>query len=330
MGPNKVLVWGYSGDPPIAAVQDALQRIGCRAFFLDQRAVLETEVELHVGSVVNGTLRVGGKTIDLSGVSAVYLRTEDWRDLPAVAAASQQSDIWRHALNVHDVLHSWADLTPALVVNRPAAMAANGSKPYQSRWIQSLGFRIPETLVTTDPSQALQFWRQHEKVVYKSLSGVRSIVSRLKEEHLARFEDISSCPTQFQEYVPGTDFRVHVVGEEVFACRIVSEADDYRYSGGRTEMHAADVPADVAALSTRMARCMDLPVAGIDLRCTPAGDWYCFEVNPSPGFTYFQELTGLPIAEAVARFLASAPAHKPCVSTSDDAARTAANGNLGS
>ena len=43
----------------------------------------------------------------------------------------------------------------------------------------------------------------------------------------------------------------------------------------------------------------------MDLRSTPDGAWYCFEVNPSPGFTYYQEETGQPIADAIARLLAA-------------------------
>lgn len=49
---------------------------------------------------------------------------------------------------------------------------------------------------------------------------------------------------------------------------------------------------------------MNLLLAGLDLRCTPEGEWYCFEVNPSPAFTCFEQRTRQPIAEAVARLLA--------------------------
>jgi hypothetical protein len=49
---------------------------------------------------------------------------------------------------------------------------------------------------------------------------------------------------------------------------------------------------------------MDLPLAGIDLRRSRVdGEWYCFEVNPSPGFSYYEEATGLPIGAAIARLL---------------------------
>jgi D-alanine-D-alanine ligase-like ATP-grasp enzyme len=44
--------------------------------------------------------------------------------------------------------------------------------------------------------------------------------------------------------------------------------------------------------------------AGLDLKVTPEGEVFCFEVNPSPGFSYFEQATGQPIARAVARHLA--------------------------
>jgi len=47
-----------------------------------------------------------------------------------------------------------------------------------------------------------------------------------------------------------------------------------------------------------------LAVAGIDLRRTPEDEWYCFEVNPSPAFSFYEEATHQPIAEAIAALLA--------------------------
>ena len=45
--------------------------------------------------------------------------------------------------------------------------------------IRTIGFKIPDTLITTEPLAALEFWKQHGTVIYKSISGTRSIVSRL-------------------------------------------------------------------------------------------------------------------------------------------------------
>ncbi len=300
-----IVLWGLPIDPPIAAVRDALEQEGYAALLLDQQTVLDTEMELTVGSTVSGELRMKGRTVDLDAVRALYVRPYDATLLLSVNRAGENSEPWRRALELHDMLFSWAELTPALVLNRPSAMASNNSKPYQALRIQSLGFRSPETLVTTDPQAAVDFWKKHEQVIYKSVSGVRSIVRRLAAEHLSRFDDVTFCPTQFQQYIPGTEYRVHVVGEEIFACRVHSDADDYRYSPVDVEFEACELPKDVADRSKKLAGALHLTLAGLDLRHSTDGVWYCFEVNPSPAFTSYERRTGQPIAQAVARLLAS-------------------------
>jgi glutathione synthase/RimK-type ligase-like ATP-grasp enzyme len=303
--PDTILLWGLPSDPPMAAVAESLRRAGCPNILLDQRAVLGTQVEMKVTGEVAGVLHMADERLDLQRVKAVYLRPYDTRELPSVVGADSGGAAMLHALAVQDMMLSWSELTPALVLNRPNDMAANNSKPHQAQWIESLGFKIPCTLLTTDAEAALQFWRRHGTVIYKSMSGIRSIVSRVTEAHTARFDDIASCPTQFQQYIAGSEYRVHVVGETVFACRIVSAADDYRYSTESVDMQICDLPGDVAERCRSLARAMQLPLAGIDLRRTGDGRWYCLEVNSSPGFTYFEHRTGQPIARAIAQLLMS-------------------------
>ena len=49
-----------------------------------------------------------------------------------------------------------------------------------------------------------------------------------------------------------------------------------------------------------LTQVLGLELAGIDLRQDAAGLWWCFEVNTSPGFIWFEDQTGQPIAQAVA------------------------------
>jgi glutathione synthase/RimK-type ligase-like ATP-grasp enzyme len=172
--------------------------------------------------------------------------------------------------------------------------------------IAACGFSVPDTLVTTDAVAVGRFLRRHHDVIYKSTSGVRSIVSRLGPTRRDALEDVANCPTQFQEYVPGVDIRVHVVGDDILATEICSKADDYRYAS-RSNLDVAMVPIvlpeKVAAACRAMVNSMGLNVAGIDLRRTPDDKWYCFEVNPSPGFTFFEAAAGQPIAATIADFL---------------------------
>jgi len=63
---------------------------------------------------------------------------------------------------------------------------------------------------------------------------------------------------------------------------------------------------DLADRCRRLAQQLGLELARIDLRLTPSGEPVCFEVNPSPAFSYYEQLTGAPIAAALAARLATA------------------------
>jgi glutathione synthase/RimK-type ligase-like ATP-grasp enzyme len=146
-----------------------------------------------------------------------------------------------------------------------------------------------------------------QRVIYKSLSSIRSIVSRLSNADLdERLRRVRNCPTQFQEVIEGEDIRVHTVSGQVFATEIVSDVSDYRYAGrdgGSLSMRVIDLPIHVADACLQMARSLGLVLSGIDLRRTSDNEYYCFEINPSPGFIFYERMTGQPISEAVAHLL---------------------------
>lgn len=82
----------------------------------------------------------------------------------------------------------------------------------------------------------------------------------------------------------------------------------YEYAaqkGKAVTIQACELPEAIANRCKELAVAMDLHVIGVDLRCTPDRQWYCFEVNTSPGFTYFQQATNQPMDEAIAKLLAS-------------------------
>jgi glutathione synthase/RimK-type ligase-like ATP-grasp enzyme len=187
---------------------------------------------------------------------------------------------------------------------------SNNSKPYQALLLLRAGLKVPTTLVTNDPQAASAFQAEHGDVIYKSVSGIRSIVRRLDAAQQARLEFLRDGPAQFQVFVPGRNIRVHTVGDNVFATRIETEAVDYRYAhldGLDVAMTPITLPPAVEAACLRAARDLDLLFAGIDLKETPAGDYVCFEVNPCPGFIYYERQTGQPISAALADLLNGTP-----------------------
>lgn len=308
-----IVLAGIPSERPLAMVADQLDRLELPYLWFDQRRVADTAFDMRLDDEgLRGTLRVGDRSVRLEDVAGVYWRLMDDQLLPELAGLAPDAPERRHSRALHDAFHTWLAVTPARVVSRAQAMASNGSKPYQAQLIASAGFDVPETLVTDDPGRVRAFAAAHGRVVYKSTSGTRSIVMELDDDALDRLDDIRWCPVQFQAYVDGVDVRVHVVGEQVFATRVASEAADYRYAAARggppAQLEATRLSATVEARCVALAQRLGLPFTGIDLRITPDERVVCFEANPCPAYPYYESHTGQPIARAVALHLAGLPA----------------------
>lgn len=299
-----VLLLGIASEPPVRAVAEALARRATPHVVVDQRDLLAGDCHTWLTrSGVGGVLEVDGEQVRLEGVPGVYTRLTSWGELPALSA---DPGLLHRARQLHLALEAWLESTPATVVNRTSVNDTNNSKPYQTLLIRE-HFDVPATLVTNDAGELARFREEFGEVVYKSVSGERSIVTRLTDEDLARADALAHCPVQFQEYVPGVDVRVHVVGAEVFANRVDSQAVDYRYDAtGSTRIRPVDLGAAVARECRHLAARLGLHLAGIDLRLAADGRTVCFEVNPSPAFTVYEDSPAGPVADALARHLAGA------------------------
>jgi glutathione synthase/RimK-type ligase-like ATP-grasp enzyme len=64
------------------------------------------------------------------------------------------------------------------------------------------------------------------------------------------------------------------------------------------------LPEHVATNCIRLTKELGLAMSGIDLKETPAGEYYCFEVNTSPAFPFYESLARPVVADALAEYLA--------------------------
>lgn len=305
-----ILLFGIPSETSLRIIEHALTQLGAPHTTVNQRHVRDLRMTLDVQDrdELAGTLEGPGYAIDLAAVTGVYLRLMDDRELPEIRDEPPDSPLRARSRALHDLIGQWADVAPARVVNRYVAMGSNFSKPYQAQLIAAHGFDVPETLVTNDPEQVLAFHAEHGELIYKSISGTRSIVAAFDPADRERLERIRWCPVQFQERVGGPDVRVHTVGDEVFATRASSDAVDYRYAarqvGEPATLTPYALPHDVAERCVTLAHALGLEVAGLDLKLPSDGRVVCLEVNPSPVFGYYEAHTGQPIAAAIARLLA--------------------------
>lgn len=303
-----ILLCGIPSETPLAMVREQLNRLNVPYVMFNQRKFASTEMDFEISrGRVTGEIQLENRSYRLEDFCGVYTRLMDDRLLPELKDEPANSPKRCYCRALHDTLIHWFEVAPTRVVNRTVPMGSNFSKPYQSQLIREQGFAVPETLITNDPDLVREFLKQHKRVIYKSISGIRSIVQTLEEGDLKRLDAIRWCPTQFQQFVEGTNVRVHTVDTKVFATAVSTDTTDYRYAyrqGGETELKAIELPDELASRCIGLSRALGLVFAGIDLKITPDEQVFCFEVNPCPAFSYYEANTGQPIARALVGYLA--------------------------
>jgi glutathione synthase/RimK-type ligase-like ATP-grasp enzyme len=249
-----------------------------------------------------------GQLVELDSVHVVWYRRTPRPRLPDLFDPSDREFAraeWWHALD--GLLRS---LTAAFVNSLDAERAA--VKPRQLELARAVGLRVPDTLVTNDPDEAMRFVRGHRgAVVHKALTAPRDrlLDTRLwSEADRAALAHLELAPCIFQERVEGpADIRATVIGGTVYAARIET-------STGRAEIDSrldTDAPCSACTLPPEIeARLLDLVhelglmFATADFKVTEAGEHFFLELNPQGQFLYIEILTGLPLAREMGSLLA--------------------------
>lgn len=306
-----ILFCGIPSEPPLALAIQAAIELGLEHLVLNQRSLPFYDIRLClVDGRLTGELWASERVWPVQAFTGAYTRLMDVQDLPESRprrTGFPQPDGIQKGMFFDGALQAWLEVADCRVVNRQRPSSSNVSKPHQMQLIQRAGFLTPTTLVTNVPAEVTAFARLHGRVIYKSISSVRSIVHELTDERMSDLDRIRDLPTQFQALIAGDDVRVHVVGTRVFATRIRTEATDYRYaqhSSHDVEMQPFTMPPEIETRCLALSRTLELPFCGIDFKVTSGGEYYCLEVNPSPAYSYYQETAGQPIARALVEFLA--------------------------
>ena len=200
-----ILLCGIPSESPVAMLREALAQLNAPTLVFNQRNFASLTSIGSTPAQITGRMSVNGTSYDLSDITGIYMRLIEEQALPEFRKLAPDAPQRWQCRNLHDALLNWLEITPSRVVNRCRPMSSNASKPYQAQLISQHGFLVPETLITNDPDLVRDFYAQYGRVIYKSISGVRSIVHELTPQDMARLEQIRWCPTQFQAFVRGDE-----------------------------------------------------------------------------------------------------------------------------
>ena len=305
-----VLFIGIPTESPLQLAIRSAEQSGIPHVVVDQRVMHFCNLAIgFTRNTFSATLQWQDKDYNLEAFSGVYFRMMDYMSMPHTDPQSLKymgaDNVKKLGLLQQQLLY-WMDMTSVRVLNPPWTMSSNISKPYQAQLIKEAGFKIPPTCITSDKAALHQFRQRHPALIYKSISSVRSIVKELQQADQNMLDKIQYLPTQFQEKLNGINIRVHVVGDTLFATKIETEVTDYRYAGRENKsatLSSFTLPKKIAESCFRLSKQLGLTLCGIDLFLNNDKEYYCFEVNPSPGYSYYQNNTGQDISGAIANWL---------------------------
>jgi hypothetical protein len=285
---ERILIAGYPGDTTTRHVVSVASGHGLDVDYLDlARFHANGELSFSSKAPARTRVRAGNQRYDLSEYAGIYQRLV----LPPPRDTSPTKWPKMHAryLALEASLLAW----PGRLVNRPLSGWQNMSKPLQAHTLARHGFLTPPALSTANIADYRAFRAQGD-TIFKSNSGVRSIVDNVETVEDERLAFLENCPVLFQRLIRGKDVRVHVMDGRAYAVEIDSDAVDYRYvrtRGTYAHMHPnAHVPPDIAERCASYAAAHGVLLAGFDFKVTPGGEWYCLEMNPAPGFEMYDHV----------------------------------------
>lgn len=202
-------------------------------------------------------------------------------------------------------------------MSRPHKIRIAESKIDQLRIAPKLGFNIPKTLITNNPDDVVDFYRECSgNIINKTL--IKGMIEqdgktmgiythRVEEKHLDLLDSIRLLPCVFQERIEKKyELRITVVGRQIFAAEIHSQGsqrtrDDWRrYDIENTPHKIHEMPLEVKKRCLDLIEYYDLSYGAIDMIVTPQDEYVFLEINPNGQWLWIERLTNLPISETIA------------------------------
>jgi glutathione synthase/RimK-type ligase-like ATP-grasp enzyme len=330
---NKDTVLIVTSSQEIAAVKviENLQKINQSFFRIDTDLFFSKNTGISMrldGTSINRLVeRRSGEKLDLNQVKSIWFRRP--QDIEVIGCNNEQERRF-----VQDELTSalwslYTSIDGVYWMNHPTASRhlLERNKFLQMKHALKAGLIVPDTLITNQAEQLIRFCEDHggtiavkticskmfSKPGEETAEGIYT--NKISTEYIKEHSvEISLSPIMAQEYVEkALEFRVTIVGNEIFACAIHSQdsertKEDWRhYDFEKVKHEAYEFPAEVKnKLRAFMKRC-GLSFGAVDMILTPKGEFVFLEVNPSGQFGWIESLTGLPISETIAKTLSNPP-----------------------
>jgi glutathione synthase/RimK-type ligase-like ATP-grasp enzyme len=299
-----------------------VHRFNTESFPLQTSMTLRRTSDRVVGRIILDSRDI----VEIETVKSVWHR----RPRPANVASITHGGVERFIRDeANAALWSFYTTSDAFWMNPPLIGSAllEHNKLLQLQMAAELGIQVPDTIITNDASELIEFCRRKGgEIAVKLLKGnhfkrasdeqqMLAYTQRMNEAALQERKDaIALAPVFAQEYVEKDyELRITFVAGQLFSCAIYSQTSDRsrtdwrRYDLENVKHTKYDLPPKIGNLLIRLMAKLRLNYGAIDMIRTPDGSYVFLEVNQAGEWHWIEQLTDLPIADAIASALITAP-----------------------
>ena len=265
-------------------------------------------------------LNVSGRYIKPNNIKIAIFRRFGVNDFDYIKSGFAQKfarEQWKSAIQILKGCFSckW--------INDPDQIVLASDRAEQLSVASAVGFDIPATIITNDPSEAKTFYLTHDaKIVVKALTHhmVRDAGKYFSmythfvvPKDVKSFVDLAHAPCVLQEWIPRkSELRVTVIGDQVFAAQIDLPrtksplADIHRGFTKKLTKKPVRLKKAIRNKCVTLVRKLGLLYGAIDFMIKDGGRMVFLEVNPIGDWVWLENETGLRITEGIADFIEQA------------------------
>ncbi len=208
-------------------------------------------------------------------------------------------------------IYSFLQLTNKLVVNKPSSGDSNINKFVHSVILKQYGFNTIRSVVSNSPSVMSGILNANSEWIVKGSSSMKTKVVAVEHYILSRLLKLQNSPSLFQPKIIGDNVRIHFVGNNYFAERIISERLDYRFSDDETNPNSyfpIEPPKDIITKCRNYCKAEELYFVGFDFIVND-NNWVILECNTMPGYESYDRRCKSKISEVLIELLTNPAVH---------------------
>jgi ATP-grasp ribosomal peptide maturase len=310
---SRVLIVSGRGDWSAEQVAKQLEVRGSAYSWLDPADFPQrVQVTARLGRGWQGEVETPDGVFSWEDISAVFYRRPRDFDMPSAMSGPERRFARAQArVGLGGVLAS----LPVKWINHPSALADCEYKPRQLSLAQTVGLRVPATIVTNAPDEVRRFAAEQGAIIVKSLAepiiaeaGSQKAIwtRRVTVPELADLAGLELTTHLFQEWIPKAyEVRMTVVGKRDFAVTIHAHSAaariDWRTDYDALTYEVIDCPTEVSERAHTFLSAAGLSYGAFDFIVTADTEDYVFlECNAAGQWGWLAQECGLPIAGAIA------------------------------